>query len=339
MAHEQWGEEAYRRAATNLLDAIAQALVRSDGSLRLGDWNGVEGQTRPSDFMTAQFRCFFEATGAAVWTNVERVCYGVLEHLQVSHAAHTGLIPDFAVRAAGDWQPAGPRFLESDYDGDYFYNACRVPWRVGLSVILHDDPRARTILERFMAWATARHARAADFGAGYRLDGADIPGNDYDEAAFIAPTGVGAASTAHPAWLDQAWAYTAQDRQSDYYGDSLSLLCLMTMSGNFWLPRACAGPWCDAAELGGGWKRTDWFGTFWDSGAGWIYHAEHGWMYPVGSTPAQLWFYTFDLGWIWSGRGTYPWVYRVDGNAWLYFFRNTKPRAFWNATTNQPEWH
>jgi hypothetical protein len=97
--------------------------------------------------------------------------------------------------------------------------------------------------------------------------------------------------------------------------------------------------WVGSADLGGGWRRLDWFGAFWDPGSGWIYHAEHGWMYALADTTSSIWFYTFDLGWLWSGSWAYPWLWRANDGAWLYYFRDTSPRAFYNVTTGQAEWH
>ena len=55
IAHQQWGEAAYLKEATDLIHQISVTLVRPDFSLRLGDWNSKPGQTRPSDFMPAHF--------------------------------------------------------------------------------------------------------------------------------------------------------------------------------------------------------------------------------------------------------------------------------------------
>ena len=55
-------------------------------------------------------------------------------------------------------------------------------------------------------------------------------------------------------------------------------------------------PWPDASDLGGGWKRSSWFGDFNVNLYPWIYHAQHGWMYTFGTDPTSIWFWTSDLG-------------------------------------------
>jgi endo-1,4-beta-D-glucanase Y len=233
LAHRQWGDATYLVEATNYLNRIAAALVRSDYSLRLGDWNSAAGQTRPSDFMPAHFRGFYLATGNGFWTNVESRCYFILDQLQTNYAAATGLVPDFATNNGG-WKPAKAGFLEGPNDGSYYYNSCRVPWRIGWAAWAYNDARARQVLSRFMAWTVSRHAAPVNFRAGYKLDGSNLTGNGYDTACFISPTGVAAMVTTNQTWLNSTFAY-AKDRKEGYYEDSVSLLSMLVMSGNAWL--------------------------------------------------------------------------------------------------------
>lgn len=235
LAHEQWRDAAYLVEATNLVQAIAHSLVRPDFSLRLGDWNDKPGQTRPSDIMPTHFRAFYAATGDGFWTNVESKCYAMIEELQTNFAPATGLVPDFAVAEAGRWKPAKPGFLEGPHDGEFNYNACRVPWRIGWAAVGTGDARALRAVERFMAWASARAKEPARFKAGYRLDGTDSDNNNFDTVCFIAPTGVAAMATRRQTWLNEAFGYAAKRREK-YYEDSVSLLSMLVMSGNAWLP-------------------------------------------------------------------------------------------------------
>ena len=48
--------------------------------------------------------------------------------------------------------------------------------------------------------------------------------------------------------------------------------------------------WCRAADAGNGWKYLPWFGFFNVNVAPWIYHAQHGWMYPLVLQLAQKFF-------------------------------------------------
>jgi len=230
LANRQWHDPSYLKEAKALISNIGTTLVRDDFSLRLGDWNVKEGQTRPSDIMPTHFRAFGSATGDPLWKQVEERCYVILEELQCGAAPDTGLVPDFALKKGEHWVPAGPRFLEGRDDGDYYYNACRVPWRIGWAAISLDDERAKRIVARLIDWAEVSVKHPVDFRAGYRLDGRPVWNSDFQTACFISPTGVAAMATGRKEWRDETLSFAAGSREQ-YYEDSVNLLCLLVMSG------------------------------------------------------------------------------------------------------------
>jgi len=99
-------------------------------------------------------------------------------------------------------------------------------------------------------------------------------------------------------------------------------------------------PW-DAGytELGAGWRRLAWFGDYVPMGAeGWIWHHQHGFQYvAAGAAPMDLWVYADDMGWQWTSRVTYPFLYRAQDGAWLWYNGGTSPRWFMNMKTGQWE--
>jgi len=238
MAAQQWNDKTYLEEAKVIIKNIGKDLVRKDSSLRLGDWN-VEGEehngTRPSDFTTAHFRAFYEATRNPLWQNVEGECYEILDHLQTNYSPHAGLVPDFAVwDSKGKWKPAPADFLEGKDDGNYSYNSCRVPWRIGLSAVYHDDPRAKKILSGMMTWVVKTHPNPKTFKAGYNLDGKAVV--KYEELAFTAPLVVAMMSTQNQKWLDVGFD-SIRRQHADYFSDTINMLSLLTLTGNYWLPK------------------------------------------------------------------------------------------------------
>lgn len=237
LAHTRWGDEAYRVEAKRLIGAIGSSLVRPDFSLRLGDWNEAPGQTRPSDFMPNHFRAFGKATGDPLWKKVEDRSYEILKELQLEKLQAgiktTGLIPDFAVQKNGCWIPARPGFLEGRHDGDFHYNACRVPWRIGWAALASPnrrDDRAKEVLGRFMHWAVRNVKDPEQFRAGYRLDGKPVHNSNFETACFISPMGVAAMALGMESWKAKVKRYALGSRE-EYYEDSINLLCLVQMSG------------------------------------------------------------------------------------------------------------
>ena len=232
LAHKRWGGEVYVAEARSLIRAIGSALVRPDYSLRLGDWNDAPGQTRPSDFMPVHFRAFRECTGDSFWGKAEDRSYEILDELQLGAGKGTGLVPDFAILREGSWIPAKAGFLEGRHDGDFYYNACRVPWRIGWAAVLTGDKRAKGFLERFMDWAESSTKDPEKFRAGYRLDGVPVHNSDFATSCFISPTGVAAMALGKKVWEGSVLCHALESRE-EYYEDSINLLCLILLSGSY----------------------------------------------------------------------------------------------------------
>ena len=244
MADRQWGSRGeidYRKEALKVLAAIRSAETDSQRrTLTLGSWVDAEspqrGGFRPSDFMPAHFKTFAAASGEAAWTQITDTTYRILGELIAAHSPETGLVPDFVQYKQGAYRPAPPHYLEGRNDGCYAYNACRVPWRVGADYLLSGDARALALLKPLNAWAQkATGGDPAKLNAGYQLDGSPL-GED-SSAAFIGPLAVAAMSDpARQAWLDALWAnlLAREPAHEDYYGNTVKLLTMIVISGNWW---------------------------------------------------------------------------------------------------------
>ncbi|MDD5349468.1 MAG: glycosyl hydrolase family 8 [Chthoniobacteraceae bacterium] len=249
MADLQWGGGgpiAYRKEAQKLLVAIQAAETDSRRhTLTLGSWVDTQspqwGGLRPSDFMPAHWKTFAAAAAApesGEWTRRTDATYRVLGEVQAAFSPRTGLQPDFVAWEAGAYRPAPAGFLEGPNDGAYGYNACRVPWRLGTDYLLTGDPRARALLAPLNAWVVqATGGDPGKLNAGYRLDGAPLQPDS--SAAFVGPLAVAAmADPARQAWLDALWAdlLARAPGGEDYYGNSVKLLTMIVLSGNWWQP-------------------------------------------------------------------------------------------------------
>ena len=87
-------------------------------------------------------------------------------------------------------------------------------------------------------------------------------------------------------------------------------------------------------DLGGGWRRLGWFGDYAPMGSeGWIWHNKHGFLYMLpNGIPGDVWTFAGDMGWLWTGDSTYPFLYRTSPAAWLWYNGATNPRWFRNMT-------
>ncbi|GAA1766641.1 glycosyl hydrolase family 8 [Luedemannella helvata] len=246
LAHRQWGSRGrhdYRVLALRRIAAIARSEVDPvTHLLRLGDWATGSGElartSRTSDWMLDHLRAFRRATGDPYWDMVRRAHQRALSNLLAGPGAGTGLVPDFVVDTHAAPRPAAGRVLESEHDGQYSWNACRVPLRVGVDAVTSGDARSVAAARAVTRWV--RRATGGDPAAvssGYALDGTPLAAGAHP--AFVAPLAVAALSdpTAQP-WLDALWRHLVATPVSShgYYAASVQLLSMIVVSGNYWVP-------------------------------------------------------------------------------------------------------
>jgi len=246
LAHLQWGSNGavdYLTEAKIIISAIMQDEVnQSTWTVRLGDWSNANDPnyfygTRPSDFITDHFKVFtcFNSN----WNNVIDTCYSLIYDMQLNYSATTGLIPDFIINVNINPSPAGANYLESPTDGDYSYNACRVPWRLGTDYLISGDIRAKTAIDKINTWLiSATNGIVDNISSGYELNG--TASYNWNDAAFTGPFTVGAMlNTSSQTWLNSLYEnlLTNNDIEiGEYYSNTIKLLSMIVISGNYWIP-------------------------------------------------------------------------------------------------------
>ncbi len=250
LADRQWGSDGkydYAQDARILIKAIRKSTVGANSRLpMIGDWVEQDGETynqytnRTSDFMLANFEIFYKFTQVKRWKNITNRSRRTLRTLQKSYSPKTGLIPDFIIPVSDSdhtIKPANAYFLEGKNDGKYSYNACRLPFRIGLNALLHNAKGSKGIVRKISKWAERHHHGSPyDIHAGYALQGNALAGSNYFSTAFVAPLGVAAMNVpTQQTWLNSIYDAINQEQQ-DYYEDTLNLLSLLIMTGNFWDP-------------------------------------------------------------------------------------------------------
>ena len=119
----------------------------------------------------------------------------------------------------------------------YYYNACRVPLRLGMHVLLNGNTASKNIVAKISSWAEQNHISPLNIKAGYSLDGSTLPDSDFISTVFIAPFGVAAMNfPKQQSWLNNVYETVYQNHQ-EYYEDTINLLSMMVMTGNFWAPQ------------------------------------------------------------------------------------------------------
>jgi endo-1,4-beta-D-glucanase Y len=250
LADQQWGSDSqsginYLAEAEKVIEAIKASDVNPEiYSIMLGDWTHPGSAehyygARTSDFMGDHFRAFFTATGDPVWNSVIDTFYNVSEAIQAHYSPQTGLLPDFVEDLNSSPRPADAGFLEGQRDGWYAYNACRVPMRIGIDYLISGDPRAKQVLDRLNAWIkVSTGGQPNQILDGYQMDGTPTS-YGADQMSFVGPFGVGAMVSAdNQEWLNDIWddVLARNVNQQAYYENTIKLLSMLAMSGNWWNP-------------------------------------------------------------------------------------------------------
>lgn len=241
MAHKQWGSDGdidYQQEAIDMINNGIRVSLLSDSSKRImrGDWDADPLTTRSSDWMPAHLRAYHKATSDDAWNDAIVEIYAMVDEISNSYSSQTGLMPDFVT---GD--PAEPNVADSTGEqnsGDYFYNAARTPWRLATDYLHYGNTPAKNISNKVVNWArtiVGEDLNFHNYHSGYKLDGTSL-GNEYSTTAFIAPLIVAAATDSNNQdFLNAGWSYISDSKET-YFEDSINLLSMLMISGNWWSP-------------------------------------------------------------------------------------------------------
>jgi len=247
LADRQWGSSGkvnYLEEGKKIIKAIEESTIGKKSYLPLlGDWVEDGGEQynqytpRTSDFMIVNFKAFYKATKNTVWNKVINSVHRAIDIVQKNYSSNTGLLPDFLQGngSLDSLRPADQNFLEGDNDGDYYYNAGRDPWRIGLDVILNNDTTSKKEVKRIIDWIYKEtKGDPHKIFSGYYLNGEPIDGSDYFSTFFVSPFGVGAMTDSSKQQFLNKIYNSLIGRYQGYYEDTVTLISLIIMSGNYW---------------------------------------------------------------------------------------------------------
>jgi endo-1,4-beta-D-glucanase Y len=246
LAARQWGNKGainYLQEAKATINAIMQHQInQKTWTVWISD--DIESNSkycfamRSSDFMPSHFKAFKQATGDTRWDKVISTGYRLFNQMQATYSPDAGLLPDFIININKTPKPAAPFFLEDKHDGDYNYNACRVPWRITTDYLITGDKRSKQIVTPINSWIRETTGnKTYNLSAGYSLAGNDLNNRYFEALSFIAPFAVSAmVDVKNQYWLNQVWDYLAgfKLKDYDYYDNSIKMLNMIIISGNYW---------------------------------------------------------------------------------------------------------
>ena len=237
MADKQWGSAGsfnYKAEAIKTINAMKAKNMHPDGRTK-----GLpsSANNRTSDYMIGHFKAFKRATGDAFWDLAVDKAFSLLNTLQANYAPNTGLIPDFVINTGTNPAPSNGYIGDGNaFEGFYYWNACRLPWRLASDYVTSGDVRSKVVLTKLMDFFNnSTGGNPALIKSGYKLDGTVI--GNYANASFIGPATAGAMVDAKfQPFLNSLWTYSSSHAATSYYDAELQLLSMMVASGNWWNP-------------------------------------------------------------------------------------------------------
>ena len=274
VADRQWGGPAHGSTNTNggaAVSSDSEYLYWAKGAIRqlwlthvdrtttnpnfhlyVGNWGGSASAnriTRPSDFMLTHMKSFREVDD---WNNWQRVLNSTYEAIRQTVALNptTALLPDFLYLDRSPnpanirWRPLGPSPTDgvnhwnenATNDRRYGWNACRVPWRIGLDVLHSGTGSPIHASTKIMNDDMNRRA-GGSFSA---IRGGELNGSfssSFSGAGFSAPYLVTAAAYGPETWMRNGWDWArARSGNPDTYNDYIQVLSMIAASGNYWCP-------------------------------------------------------------------------------------------------------
>lgn len=217
LAHDLWGKtdlasHYFSNAQLRMNALMTSCVCPKTFIILLGDWvlgighSSYEGVTRSSDFMTYLIKSFMQIDlqNRHIWEQVLFRIQSIVDFQMKCQSKLNGLMPDFFIRAGKNYIAPKYKVLESNHDGDYYYNSCRTPWRYAMDSILYNTPLSIQ-LHTLNKWVRQICALAE-------------PGND--------------------AWKLELWNYItkAPITCGTFYDNTLKLIALIIATGNWVSP-------------------------------------------------------------------------------------------------------
>ena len=105
----------------------------------------------------------------------------------------------------------------------------------------------------------------------------------------------------------------AQNKAGTSYGSVKNLTLPSDSNTTLW--------WSGSIEEQGGWHISPWFGSFRRYEQGWIFHADLNWLYAYAGESGDVWLWSQDHGWLWTGPDVYPHLFNHGTANWFYFLK------------------
>jgi len=245
-ASKQWSGGSYSSDAKTLIGKIWSSDIDSNKT-PLGGSQGYSASSakNPSYFAPAYYREFAKIDSND-WASVATNVYTLISHFNSSD----GLLPAWCDSTCAN-ASSNSGSQNPGTDGDYQYDAHRIPWRVGVDYCWNGTSSATSFLDKNSGFfsgiaSTNQIGRIMDE---YTPAGGSVSGSAPNSMSIVGTSGVGAMhSSSYSGYSQQAWQFVLDglnrgklDAGSgsgsagySYYNATIGLMTALMMSGNFY---------------------------------------------------------------------------------------------------------
>ncbi len=239
IADKKWGSNGtinYSEDASNLISVIKTHEVESGTNvLKPGDmWGGSEN-TNISYFSPGYYRAYKEQTNDNSWDDVASKSYEIIALNQsVNNAVHN---------LVSDWCKADGSFSEvvdwaTNQGQSYSYDAGRTPWRIAIDYLWYGNTDALAYSNKCIDFINAKNG-LDNIYPGYYLDGTAFI-TSYKDVTFTGAYATAAMASTDQNFVNDAYTKVVEMTTDAYFGSTLRVMYLLTLSGNFYSPEKFA---------------------------------------------------------------------------------------------------
>ena len=235
IAEKRWGNNGtinYQLDVSNLINTIKTHEVEPNTSvLKPGDAWGGSNVTNISYFAPAYYRAYNTHTNDTSWNDVASKSYTIIKANQTATGAVYNLV--------SDWCTADGNFSSevswAVHEGKkYSYDASRTPWRIALDYLWHGNTEALAYSNSCIDFINAKNG-LDNIYPGYNLDGTPFE-TSYKDVTFTGAYATAAMASNNQEFVNNAYSKVVEMTTDAYFGATLRVLYLLTLSGNFYSP-------------------------------------------------------------------------------------------------------
>lgn len=230
IADKAWGNSGsvdYANDAAWLIGQIKTHEVESGTYvLKPGDVWGGSSITNISYFAPAYFKAFGTYTNDEVfWNAVADKCYEIIDANLTVNNAVGGLVSDWCTSTGT--QASGKSL-------NYYYDACRTPWRIAIDYAWYGDERAKSYLDKTNDFILNYIGGISNVVDGYQQNGTAT--GSYHNSTYVATFACAGIGLSNQSNLDGYYTEMVSLGKYSYFDYLMDLFGRTTLTGKFYNP-------------------------------------------------------------------------------------------------------